>query len=565
MRKKENDEVKFFSSMKFKVMALVILSVVITAVCSILLIGPSAKNKVQKATNDNMLSIATGFGNYIDAVQKDAVLDYAGYQSILGDIAIEDVSSSYVYVVSSDGIMVYHPTAEKVGNPVENACVSGLVEKLAAGQKPADEVVTYDFKGKNKTAAYHILSDNSIFVVTADTEEISASVNAVLITATAGAVVLVLVMAVLAVFVARLFSNPIIDATKILTKVSKFDFKDSPELDKLVKNKDETGQMGRALKLMTSQLKDLVSQIDAASGSIHGNVIELESLTNEINSTCTDNSATTEELAAGMAETSTASDRIIGDISSMMDEAAKIKDLASAGEKRALEVRKKANDLHGTTEQATKNTEGMYQKVKDDSSDALEKAKAVEKINELTKAIMDIADQTNLLSLNASIEAARAGEAGKGFAVVADEIGSLAQESAKTSASINEIIVEVNDAVNNMADCLNSTIDFLEKTVLADYKQFGEVSIQYNDDAEGFNSAMNEIELAVEELSNVMGDVSSAISGITNTINESATGVENIAEKTSDIVERTSKNTDIVEECADAVDNLTDIVKKFTF
>lgn len=565
MAKSKTSGVSFLSSLKFKVMLLVIIAAFVSTLVSVILLVPTSKGKVEKATNDNMLSIASGYGNYIDIVQRSKELAYGDYQNIIGKVAIEDVSSSYVYVVNKEGIMLYHPTQEKVGNPVENACVVGLVQQLAAGNKPEDAVVTYDFNGVNKTAAYHVLSNDNIFVVTADTKEISASINYVMYIAIAGAIGLVLVMAIISFFVANRFTKPIIDASLILKNVSAFDFRENESLKSLQKQTDETGEMGKALKLMNDQLKELVEQIDTASGNIDGNVNELELLTNEINSSCTDNSATTQQLAAGMLETSTASDEIIEELDAMLSGASRIKALAADGEQRALEVRKKASELRGKTENSTSNTRSIYEKVKNDSGEALEKAKAVEKINELTKAIMDIADQTNLLSLNASIEAARAGDAGKGFAVVADEIGGLAQESAKTVASINEIIVEVNDAVNNMADCLNSTITFLEQTVLNDYQHFAEVSVQYNDDAEGFNSEMQDIESAIEELAEVMSDVSKKVSGITSTINESATGVESIAEKTTEIVERTSKNTDIVEECANSVNHLKGIVEKFNF
>lgn len=81
------------------------------------------------------------------------------------------MDTSYAYLVSSDGTMLYHPTQDKVGSAVENSVVKGLVADLQAGQHPQDAVVSYDFNGAIKYAGYSILSDNSILVITADESE----------------------------------------------------------------------------------------------------------------------------------------------------------------------------------------------------------------------------------------------------------------------------------------------------------------------------------------------------------------------------------------------------------
>ena len=80
---------------------------------------------------------------------------------------MEGIDSSYAYLVDTDGTMLYHPTAEKIGQPVENAVVLGVVAELAKGQVPVNETVTYDFKGVTKYAAYAITANRQIVVVTA--------------------------------------------------------------------------------------------------------------------------------------------------------------------------------------------------------------------------------------------------------------------------------------------------------------------------------------------------------------------------------------------------------------
>ena len=185
------------------------------------------------------------------------------------------------------------------------------------------------------------------------------------------------------------------------------------------------------------------------------------------------------------------------------------------------------------------------------------------KITSILEEINAIAAQTNLLSLNASIEAARAGEHGKGFAVVATEIGSLADQTSKAIADIEDIVKEVNNAVSNMSNCLEETTGFLENTVTADYKEFEQVGVQYQDDADAFKSNMNQVKDSMLQLSDLIESIAQALSGINDTVGEAAVGVSDIASKTSGMVEKTGATHDMVSECYSCADELREIVGKF--
>ena len=194
---------------------------------------------------------------------------------------------------------------------------------------------------------------------------------------------------------------------------------------------------------------------------------------------------------------------------------------------------------------------------------SIEGSKAVEKINELTNAIMAISSQTSLLALNASIEAARAGEAGKGFAVVATEIGSLASQTSETVGSINTIVADVNHAVSTLAEALRDTVEFLDKVVLKDYEQFAEVGDHYYTDSEGYSSGMSTIEESVIKLTDTIAEIAGALDGINSTVNESTIGVTDIADKTTNVVEQTVQNNELVENCIETVEKLNEITKIF--
>lgn len=561
----KDGKVNFFQSIGAKIAGVIIIAVLIASVLCVAIIVPNYKSDVSSTVQNYMYDLAISYGNMMEKeIESGVEFDYPTYSALLKDIKVSGMESSYAYIVSADGIMQFHPTEEKVGNAVENEVVSGLVKDIAGGKHPQPAVTTYLFKGKMKYASYNVLSDNSILVITADEDDALAAVNKVTTYAIIAIVGSVLLFAVIGIFFGIVLTRPIVQITEVVTQTAAFKFRHSDAADKIVKRKDECGAMGRAVAQMRANLRAMVGDISAVNTSISGSVTELESISNQINSMCTDNSATTEELAAGMQETSATTDTINTNIATMKGEADDISKLASDGVALSSEVMDRANDLRQSTQTATNKTTAMYTSVKEKTEQAIEDSKAVDRINELTDAIMSISSQTSLLALNASIEAARAGEAGRGFAVVATEIGNLANQTSQTVGDINNIVSDVNEAVSGMAKSLEETMEFLESVVLKDYADFEKVSEQYEKDADEFEKSMVNIGDGITTLTDSINDIVSALEGINSIVGESTVGVTDIAEKTTDVVAQTSKNTEIVDECITNVDKLRDIAGMFT-
>ena len=159
---------------------------------------------------------------------------------------------------------------------------------------------------------------------------------------------------------------------------------------------------------------------------------------------------------------------------------------------------------------------------------------------------------------------ARAGEAGKGFAVVAEEIGALAQQTADAIKNIGQVVDGVNLAVENMTGCLQDSLDFLENTVVVEYKEFEDVSAQYQQDADSFKVSMDEIRDKTAELADAIESIAHALDGINTTVEEASIGVTDVAEKTGKMVEKTGKTFDMVSVCDECVERLRAMMKRFT-
>lgn len=219
--------------------------------------------------------------------------------------------------------------------------------------------------------------------------------------------------------------------------------------------------------------------------------------------------------------------------------------------------------MERVTKDSSEKTNSMYGVMKEKTDLAIEKSKAVKRINELTEDIKSISTQTNLLALNASIEAARAGEAGKGFAVVATEIGALAAQTLQTTDHISVIVNEVNDAVSNMTECIVAMMDFLESTVLNDYSMFMESGMQYRSDADSYRSVMGQIKEAIRELDLHISKIMQAVDDINETVSQSSQGINVIAEKSTETVDTTMEGYERLRESRESIKELTAIVEQF--
>lgn len=536
--KKEKNTVKF--SIKYRVLLLVLGTIAIMAALILAYIIPMAK-KIQKSSFENsMLELAKLGARSIDIEYKSKQnVSTQDLEELLKDVQIEGISSCYAYVVNTDNIQVYHKRPGKTGTLVINEIIKQLNADIKNNKSyQHSAIISYvDENGISKYAAYAV-SDTTkwVTVVAGYEKEAMQNINMIQTSSIAVLVILVVVIMVIGYVLSLKITKPITTMTDTIKDIAALNFTKSDKLSTLQHRSDETGEMARQIFNMEENLQQIVTSIKEMSVQMSQNAVNLVKVTETINQASEDNSATSEELAASMEETSATATTVDSNIGSILSNTEVIDKESKNGVAMANEINSRAMNMNRNAVDSSNKTMDIYNDVKVKTKQAIEQSKAVGKVNELAAAIQEIADQTSLLSLNASIEAARAGEVGKGFAVVAGEIGQLASQSTSTVTSIMKIVHEVNAAVQNMEICMSETLEFLETEVIADYKNFIDVSEQYKLDAENVDVSMNKIYEMANALKKSSEEIVLSVSGITETIGQAAIAVNDVAEKTMQVV-----------------------------
>lgn len=516
-----------------------------------------------KQLNGNLLSLldAGSDDSYANTVMQEDMAQVVSSANISDIYTVGERGGSLVYLSrsASDGV--------SIGTAVEAEFTDGMQAALSSDGY-VSSTIRRNESGVNYITAYAPITNNDgetvgILGIDYVVDELVSSLRAIVETIGLIGLILSIVGAIISIILANGIANGL---SKVDKKINDLVSNNGDLTQKIeVKGNDEVSDIADSINSLLEYIREVVSSIYSSSNKLSSSVDTALDTTVKTNDQLSGVSATMEEMSAAMEETSASlqqvhgsTSKIKGDVQNMYTNVREGTEYADNMEQRAMEMRQRA-------EQETESAKIAADEMTNELNAKIEKSKAVDGISGLTQTILEIASQTNLLSLNASIEAARAGEYGKGFSVVAGEISTLATNSADTAKKIQTISDEVIGTVRELADEATKMVEFVREKTVGGYIQLMETGEQYQEDAKKISEMLKNVEQASHNIESSMNVVSDAMDDVSTAVEESARGISDVAGAVSEMSENMKQNRVVVNENANIAQQLDDEVNKFKF
>lgn len=548
-----------------KIIVMVILAVIVSNVICMVFILESSKKQITDSVKHTMVDVVNTTSKIMEnEISNSGVddLDYDGYANNLSDVKLEGMDSAYMYVVQNDGTMLYHPTKEKVGQPVENAVIKGVVQQLQDGKKPGTTVVEYDFNGTTKYSAYTILNNENILVLTADESEALAGITTVTGLAVGISAIVVLIAIIISFIMGRRLMRPLVKVSTIIEDIANGNIE--ADFSVVKESNDEIGLIIEKMKELTQSLGSIVGKIRNSSDTMSSNSYELNDTSSQTLAANNEISKAVEDVAEGSTGMAASISKINENLLEMSNETKDINASVDEIKNQTVAVQDSSKIMNDKIKSMQDSSHKMDEGISAISKRIETVNTTVDKVSNIVSVIEEISSETNLLSLNASIEAARAGDAGKGFAVVAQEIRVLSDNTNTELENIKQIISSL---VEECRYCVQASGTIVEdnakqkEEIKAVLDEFGSLDEQIQktaekaDEIEELVTAMIELNDDITKSSNSLTDVSAANAAATEEMNANIEELNAMMHGVSEMAEHMNNESDGLKEALSFFNN----------
>ena len=541
----------------------------------IAIVTVTRRNDMVELAGEECIAVSTLLSSYVDADDVAASGENEDiYNALKAQLAqaIDDANMEYVYTLWTDGSTIFYGIDGSIDDPAEYGEESeedyDFLAPAFAGTAVVENSLVQNEDGNYYITAYVPLINKEGTVTSLLACDFNANhVYAKVLKAwlwlflwasmgtllASGTVFLILTRTVKNILTLNDKVDELVYSNGDLTK------------EIIVKSGDEIENLTNSINSLMKYIREVVTNISYNSTQVNAaSYVMAEDLSNAQTS-ISDVSATMEEMSAGMEETNASLTEITDSVNSIYNEIVTISERTEQSATYCNDVMNKAEDISQNSIKTQNVAIAKTNEFAASIEEKIQNSKRVAEISELVDAIMQISNQTNLLSLNASIEAARAGESGRGFAVVADEIAKLANECKDSASRISDVSNYVISIVNELAEEAERMVSFARHEISYSCGQLKETSENYKNDVHEIGVLMQNFTASCEELKNVMDGIKDSIGATNVAIEETTRGISNTAEtmvtlsaSTDNIMAKANENVTT----SGALDNE---VNKFTF
>lgn len=497
-----------------------------------------------------------GAGIYISGLEEQLnSLPSAGFDDV-----------RYYLINTRTGEYILHSDQDRRGTVAGEQYIVDILEKVKdGGNGKVTDYAEYSDGDTDSFAAYQYFPDrNWLFLMTNAKDVVFANANAARMQLLLLSVAALMLLVGITYIIISCFMKPLSPITKTLLKISERDISGGGEVKKYIARKDDLGEMAVASNRVIESLNSIIRTLQGCCVRLNDKADELKGSSTCLMECVTDNISTTQELSASLENVNTAIEKINDEIGNMRNCIGEVADSLHSSSESGDIMMQGANQMRESANASFRNTKERLEATKVSVNTALESLNNLSQINSMATGILKIANQTNLLSINASIEAARSGEMGRGFTVVAQEIGQLAETSKATADRIRKLCESSNGSIEEVNQCVDAIMQYMEGDVLECFGDFADKSNHYSSSAEVIKQDIGKLDTIVRELQTSITQIYDSVMEVRSISEQNSSAINEIVKKSESTANIAAEIWDESEENTKMADSLGVIVSEFT-